>query len=99
MLLSVKTFFQPLPWKEEAKNWNLLQKIVPSSVRIKPYNSESIPVLGKARCAVTFGETSIPVEWYILQGKCEPILSGSAAVQLGIVNFTKVPPAHSHDKS
>ena len=80
--------------KEEARKWNLLQKMTPTAVRIKPYNSESIPVLGKARCAVTFGETSIPVEWYILQGKCEPILSGSAAVQLGIVNFTKVPPVY-----
>ena len=75
----------------EAEKWNLVEKMLPSSVRIKPYNSDSIPVLGMARCSVTFGETSIPVEWYILKGKCEPILSGSAAAQLGIVHFNKTP--------
>ena len=51
-----------------------------------------VPTIGKARCAVTFGSTSIPVEWFILKGNCEPILSGSASVSLGIIHFTKHPP-------
>lgn len=78
----------------EAQNWNLLNRIVPTAVRIKPYNSPAVPTVGKARCAVTFGSTSIPVEWYILEGKCEPILSGSASVNLGIIHFTKTPPIY-----
>ena len=58
-------------------------------VKIKPYNSEPIPVFGEARCAVTFGRTSIPVNWHIISGSCEPILSGNAALQLGIIQFNK----------
>ena len=65
---------------------------MPTAVRIKPYNSPAVDTIGKARCSVTFGQTSIPVEWYIIDGKCEPILSGTAAVNLGIIQFTKNPP-------
>ena len=75
----------------EAQRWNLVNKMSPTTVQIKPYNSNPIPAKGVARCAVTFGETSIPVEWYILDGKCEPILSGAAAVELGIITFSKTP--------
>ena len=78
----------------EARKWNLLKRIIPTPVKIKPYNSPAVPTIGKARCAVTIGTTSIPVEWYILKGKCEPILSGSASVNLGIINFTKQPPIY-----
>ena len=80
--------------KHQAIQWNLMSKITPTNVRIKPYNSPPVDAIGKARCAVTFGETSIPVEWYILDGKCEPILSGNAAVNLGIIQFTKNPPVY-----
>ena len=79
----------------EARKWNLLKRIIPTQVKIKPYNSPAVPTIGKARCAVTIGTTSIPVEWYILQGKCEPILSGSASVNLGIIHFTKKPPIYT----
>ena len=78
----------------EARKWNLLDRIIPTPVKIKPYNSPAVPTIGKARCAVTIGTTSIPVEWYILKGKCEPILSGSASVNLGIIHFTKQPPIY-----
>ena len=36
-----------------------------------------------------FGETSILVVWHIISGSCEPILSGNAALQLGIIQFNK----------
>ena len=75
----------------EAKQWNLLGKMISTSAKIKPYNSEPIPVAGIAKCAVSFGETSIPVDWYVVRGKCEPILSGEASVQLGIINFNNIP--------
>ena len=44
---------------------------------------------GEARCSVTFDGTSIPVVWHIISGSCEPILSGNAALQLGIIQFNK----------
>ena len=44
---------------------------------------------GIACCAVTFGETSIPVEWHIIAGSCETIISGDKALQLGIIHFTQ----------
>ena len=78
--------------KVQAKKWNLLKKLTPTSVLIKPYNSPAVPAVGMARCSVTFGHTSIPVCWYVLEGTCEPILSGNAAVSLGIIQFTKQPP-------
>ena len=40
----------------QAKKWNMLGKMIPSKVRIKPYKSTPIPVHGQARCAVTFGQ-------------------------------------------
>ena len=75
----------------QAKRWKLLDRMLPSPVKLKPYNSLPISVLGVARCAVTFGSTSIPVEWYIISGSCEPILAGDAALQLGIIKFTRSP--------
>ena len=73
----------------QARKWGILDRMVHSKVKIKPYNSEPIPVFGEARCAVTFGRTSIPVNWHIISGSCEPILSGNAALQLGIIQFNK----------
>ena len=75
----------------EAEKWGILPKMIPSKAKIKPYNSDPIPVQGVARCAVTFGTRSIPVIWHIIQGVCEPILSGNAAVQLGILHFNENP--------
>jgi len=76
---------------KQAKAWNLLEKMVPTKTKIKPYNSTPIDVYGVARCAVTFGATSIPVEWHILSGSCDPILSGEASSQLGIIRFNSKP--------
>ena len=76
---------------KEAKKWNLLDKMVPSRTSIKPYKSQPIPVYGIARCAVTFGTTSVPVEWHLISGSCEPVLAGDKALQLGIINFTPNP--------
>ena len=73
----------------EAKKWNLLDRMTPCTTKLKPYNSAPIPVLGISRCAVTFGSTSIPVEWHIISGSCEPILSGQSALQLGIIKFSR----------
>ncbi len=77
----------------QANRWKLLDRMLPSEVKLKPYNSSPISVLGVARCAVTFGSTSVPVEWHIISGSCEPILAGSAALQLGIIKFARSPGA------
>ena len=75
----------------QAKRWGILDRMVPSSVKLKPYNSAPIPVAGIARCSVTFGSTSIPVEWHVISGSCEPILDGTAAEKLGIIKFNRAP--------
>jgi len=67
----------------QAKKWNLLDKLFPTL-----YNSEAIAVYRIARCSVSFGNTSIPGEWHVISGSCEPILSGNNALQLGIIKFT-----------
>ena len=73
----------------QARRWGLLDRMVRSKTKIKPYNSTPIPVYGEAKCAVTLGSTSIPVTWHILSGSCEPILSGDDAVALGLIQFNK----------
>ncbi|ESP05193.1 hypothetical protein LOTGIDRAFT_152003 [Lottia gigantea] len=87
----------------QAKRWNLLDKLVSSKVRIKPYMSNPISVHGTAICSVTFGSISVPVEWQVISGFCEPILSGDKALQLGIINFSPKAeiffPIHSIDKT
>lgn len=75
----------------QAKKWGILEKLQPSSVKLKPYNSVPIPVYGVARCAVTFGTTSIPVIWHVISGNSEPVLSGVEAIQLGIIEFKDSP--------
>ena len=65
--------------------------MVPTHVKIKPYKSLSLPVLGISRWAVTFGSRSVPVQWHIIQQDCEPILNGKAAEQLGIIKFSSKP--------
>ena len=75
----------------QAKRWGILDRLVPSKVKLKPYKSDPIPVHGTARCAVSFGRTTIPVEWHIISGSCEPILSGVASCQLGIIKFNSTP--------
>ena len=50
----------------QASKWGILDRMVPSKLRIKPYKSEPISVFGEARCSVTFGGTSIV--WHIISG-------------------------------
>ena len=69
----------------------MLHKLVPSNVKIKPYNSPPIPVYGKAMCAVTFDANSVPVKRHIISGPSEPISAGNIAFQLGIIQFNSNP--------
>ena len=76
---------------KQAKQWGILSRMVPSNARLKPYGSAPIPVHGVAKCAVTFGSTSVPVNWHIISGSCEAILAGSVCEELGIIQFNKAP--------
>ena len=59
-------------------------------LKIKPYgqNTPHIEPLGVARTTVTFQSRSIPIDWYIIEDDCEPILAGKKAEVLGIIKFT-----------
>ena len=81
--------------ESEAKRYGLLDRMFPSVKKLKPYKSSPIPVKGISRCAVTFGQSSIPVEWNIIEGSCQPILSGNAAKELGIITFQPKAPIFS----
>ena len=65
--------------------------MVLTKVKIKPYKSKVIPAVGERRCAVSFGERSVPVVWYIIKEAYEPVLSGPKAKQLGIISFQPTP--------
>ena len=72
---------------KQAAQWGLLEKMVPSSIKIHPYKSEPIPIRGTATCAVSFKGRTVPVEFHILPGSCEPILSGNKGLQLKIISI------------
>ena len=74
-----------------ARKWNLLDKMCDSKVRIKPYNSDVISTEGVSTCGVSFGDRTIPVQWYIIKDSCEPILAGKMAEHLGIIEFKNKP--------
>ena len=76
---------------KKAKEWNLLDKMIKSDIKIKPYKSDLIPTLGASSGAVSFGASSVPVEWQIIQDDCEPDLAGVHAKQLEIIKFCSNP--------
>ena len=78
-------------WYNSGKEVDMLHKMTPSKVKIKPYNSPPLDIHGEVRCAVTSGKSSVPVVWHVISGSHEPILSGNAALQLGIIKFTNSP--------
>ena len=68
---------------DQAKKLNLLNKMTKTKVKIKPYKGKVIPAIGE----------SLPVLWYIIKEKREPVLSGWKAKQLGIIQFQPMPEA------
>ena len=75
----------------QARKWNMLQILVPSNVKIKPYDSPPIPVYGGVMCEITFVANSVPVKWHIISGFCGPILAGNIALQFGMIQFNSNP--------
>ena len=73
----------------DAVRWDILKKMVRTNIDIKPYgkNTPLIKPLGVARSTVTYQSRSIPVDWYIIEDDCEPILAGKRAETLGIISF------------
>ena len=74
-----------------ARKWNIADRMTKTNLKIKPYKSKSIPAIGVSTCSVSFGDRTVPVQWYIIRETCESILSGSKAAQLGIVKFNATP--------
>ena len=81
----------------QAKSWGILDKLKPSTTKIHPYNSIPIKVRETALCSVTFKNRTVPVEFYILPGSCQPILDGNKATQLQIISIdTSVQKIHQY---
>ena len=74
-----------------ASKWNLLDRMTDTKVKIKPYNSDVISTVGVSTCGVSFGDRTIPVQWYIIKDSCEPILAGKKAEHLGVIKFKNTP--------
>ena len=72
---------------KQASEWGILNRIIPSTIRIYPYRSDPIQIRGTALCSVSFKDRSIPVNFHILPGSCQPILAGTTALQLKIITF------------
>ena len=78
--------------KKDAKSGGLAGKMMPSKSMIKPYKSPPIPVKHTAICAVSYGRTSLPVMWQIIEEDCQPVISGKCSRELGIIDFHPTPP-------
>ena len=74
-----------------ARKWDLVEKMCKTNVKIKPYKSDAIPVIGVSTCGVSFGDRTVPVRWHIIEESCEPILAGKKASHLGIIQFKSAP--------
>ena len=74
-----------------ARKWNLVDRMTKTNVRIKPYKSNAIPAVGVSTCGVSFGDRTVPVQWHIIDESCEPVLAGSKASHLGIIQFKHSP--------
>jgi len=74
-----------------AKKWNLLEGMCKTNAKIRPYKSVPISAIGVGTCGVSFGDRTVPVQWHIIEGSCEPILSGKKACHLGIVKYNQSP--------
>ena len=75
--------------EQQAKLWRIYDKVKPFFAKIHPYNSAPINVTGTALCSVSFKNRTVPVEFYILPGSCDPILDGNKAEQLKIISLDK----------
>ena len=75
--------------EQQAKLWEIYDKMKPSFAKIYPYNSAPIKVTYTASCSVIFKNQTVPVEFYILAGWGDPILDGNKAEQLKIISLDK----------
>ena len=79
----------------QTKSWGILDKLKPSTVKIHPfqfnsiYNSKPILVRRTALYSVTFKNRTISVEFLILPGSCQPMLDGNKMKQLQIFSIDK----------
>ena len=76
---------------KNSRQWKISDRMTTTSIKIKPYKSKPIPVIGVSTCSVTFGDRTVPVQWHIIEEPCETVLSGLKASQLGIVKFQPKP--------
>ena len=76
--------------RADAEKWNLMDRMINTKVKFKPYGHGTpvITPLGVAKCAATFRSRSVPVDWYIIENSCEPVLASKKAEILGVVSFT-----------
>ena len=72
---------------KQAKSWGILDKLKPLSAKAHPYNSTPIKVRGTALCSVTYNDRTVPVEFYVLPGSCQPILEGTKVMHLKIISM------------
>ena len=72
---------------KQAKDWGILSLLQPSTAKIRPYQSNPIPVRGVCTVGVTFKSRTVPVQFHVLPGSCEPILAGKASEELNILVF------------
>lgn len=70
----------------QAKSWDILDKLIPLTAKINPYNLIPLNFGGTALCSVTFKSQTVPVELCILPGSCQPIRDGNKVTKLQIIS-------------
>ena len=79
----------PVCGVKQTKLWGLLDRLQPSQAKTHSYNSQPISVKGTVFCSVTYKIRTIPIEFFVLPGSCQPILDGFKTTQLKIITVDK----------
>ena len=51
---------------KHARKWDLIDGFTKSHVKIIPYKSQAIPIMGISTCGVSVGNRTVPVSWQII---------------------------------
>ena len=67
----------------------LLDRLQLWKAKIYPYNLQPISVKWTALCSVTYKNRTVPIEFFVLPGSCQPVIDSFRAVQIKIITMDK----------
>nr|XP_050051912.1 uncharacterized protein K02A2.6-like [Dermacentor andersoni] len=86
--------------ENDFESYRLKVKLQETSVRVFPYKATSpLELLGKVSVTMRYKDNCIEEDIFVIRGNCAPLLSFTAASNLGLVQITYQVNEHQGDKS